>query len=1088
MARVAPKSRSILPVYYLCLLIQVGLIGGATYQYTQHVYRCVPPPKFALDVKEEFDPSTLKVSLSAKAVSTPVPENVTLYINSDDENWIRSFTTLYPAGASEFQFGVTVANKFREQATQVRLSITSEVAEIDGPPIIVNLPRSIPLTLIAEQPPKLTMSDSTFFVRFRLNGPLPPGGVTIKAVNDDWFEARPATIQETGEMQFQIIAAPRPEPRAVTLRFERPANVHFTRPDPLQFFMVLPANGMEAVISRPPIRREETPLANTNQPNVLAKVQDNRATSPTLAADLRAQSVTLPDGDVTLVEVTQSGVPKRRWCTVQGTPIKSDRRVNSETIGTLDYMEIVYVAHGYPGSERGLGETLDDDEAWCLVVQPKQENYEQVDKYRGWVQRRYLLESEKAVKDPRTKINKKVCVVVKDDTNLEVVGELVKPMISPAEDVEGAYPIRLFDVYQVYAEMRFSVKGVSENWVLIGGQPSFGYNNDSTLLKEKVIGWVQESRLARWDTREAAEWDRTTIGKNAIVPTPRPFPGALFRSADDAIDALLQKVITKSDPGGGKTDEFEPVDRPIAANSLRFQVLMSGSNISAPEPWSPDGNELFELGTVVGIGADAENFRDAQEATLHLAQQVSNTEVVFVIANTLSMKAWFTTVAASIRKIIDHYRIGQSRGNLKVGLTFYNVEGTEGRDPVRVEPLRLIFSAEDPDERRNATNLAQILETLSTMQEFGGGDAREQLFHGIRRAAVQSEFSPNARKVMFIIGDTGDKFPQRIDEECRTISRILVPSDGELCLVHVLQVNNKGYAENEEFRTHLESRLRAEYTKRFQMRFPEAKGIDAGDFFTFSELRGVEDIESRVLPAVAAAQSKGDTFRRLLIRASQGTLTQAEIAVAGPEFMRLYRREVQDFLMRGGTIYQKRYVWQNCPDGNRPQLRRMLFLSQAEIENAVQFIQTYEENLRNAPKENTITPEKILEELLVKMVGEEDKELNSDAVKPERIKEYLDALSFRSQLLHQFANKRRKFIFQSERERLLMTAVLLQDILDDQKPEPDKYEIDRSEIGFPKVKRRIGPDGQPYPKEREVRGFNRFGVRWFYIDALTEWP
>ena len=112
--------------------------------------------------------------------------------------------------------------------------------------------------------------------------------------------------------------------------------------------------------------------------------------------------------------------------------------------------------------------------------------------------------------------------------------------------------IRLFNLFFIYGE--------ADGYVLIGRRSEFNLAQGLDEPRRAILGWVPESRICKWLTREAVYW-RPDGQKGGIV----------YDSAQDADNALngrpaTQAVIEESRPDG-------LFGRPLLFSQMRFPLL-----------------------------------------------------------------------------------------------------------------------------------------------------------------------------------------------------------------------------------------------------------------------------------------------------------------------------------------------------------------------------------------------------------------------------------------------------------------------------------------------------------------------------------
>lgn len=478
----------------------------------------------------------------------------------------------------------------------------------------------------------------------------------------------------------------------------------------------------------------------------------------------------------------------------------------------FQYLEPSHVLAVSQPMGRGAGK---DSHEFLLLGQIAEDG-ETLSKPLGWVPRDFVIESPKAlVADNCIPIK---AMIINDprrgETLMDEKGEFQRAVwtlsvpAEPRNDRERAdYRLaqyNLFNIFWVYARTpagRVTPEGQSikgSPYLLLGAAPSFTVdpkaNRDNA--SEVIIGWVPESRVVPWSTREGIAWDQASTLPGANPR--RTNPGVVFQTAEDAWAAFypaeFNQYFNRSAPARiakPMSETFVPykdylksveessgkarrpaADRPVEAgvqvslgyepHHMRFPWLKpdrrSGSvELKQPTSNTRTGNELYRIGAIGGTeGLSDKQIADRSRQLERIGTLLATTEILFVIDDTVSMQKHFNDVADAVQTILDDARanaakIGQGglAAPIKLAVAYYNdIDETDPKhvpcQPMKLEPVELLGQ--------------DFVRKVREHGEFaGGGLPREMVFNGLQQAISGAFFSTYARKLVILIGDMGDK-------------------------------------------------------------------------------------------------------------------------------------------------------------------------------------------------------------------------------------------------------------------------------------------------------------------------------------------
>ena len=443
-------------------------------------------------------------------------------------------------------------------------------------------------------------------------------------------------------------------------------------------------------------------------------------------------------------------IPATRYCIVHSTPLyRVPKEDASEVVGHLSYMDPVRLVKDYPeNNDKKTNpyqlnkEERAKDTAWALVCYEKPNSKSEVKSYRGWTPRRYLIDRLVAERDPKTQIEKKAFVVTTGKGGGQT-GK-VQPQLAP-KPLESfliaskapAAPVtpdtlnlyRLFFVYATY-----------EDWLLISPDPSQTATAETREHQQFVLGWVPSNRVAPWNTRECFQWNQdtyTTRGGSVGA-------GKLFLNVDDAL--AYQKAGTL--PMENKfLKEPQPLRR--RSDAMRFHLLLSpemAQVYSMPRAleWNlREGNtenKLFQVGAVMSNNAINDRLDGQKSKIAEKAREVANTEILFVIDDTGSMRYAKDVVGDVVELISQEFVKNRGKGDVRIGISYYH----DGNTPKQRADTQLAKMQSISSE----TDLGLLVRSVRAhnLVANAGSSMLECVYDGIYQGIENAGFQKDSRE------------------------------------------------------------------------------------------------------------------------------------------------------------------------------------------------------------------------------------------------------------------------------------------------------------------------------------------------------
>lgn len=340
----------------------------------------------------------------------------------------------------------------------------------------------------------------------------------------------------------------------------------------------------------------------------------------------------------------------------------------------------------------------------------------------GWVLQQDLLMGTDALKGRG--LYKKAIVVIELDRDKQSINEVFARFSPNLKAKMRGSELRLNTIYHIFDKRRD--KKFKKNFVLLGRSyriniPEFASNT--------LIGWVDESRLFNWNTREAAQYDKSTLGIRD--------PIKIYRSKDELKSIILGKVAASSI----KPLAVENIEKTeLLHTDPRFPIISGGEEINGTHIWHIG----FAADEIEGPGMYK------RDQIVELSEKPSVVDVMIVFDGTGSMKNYKEAVIEAVRSVQaatknfweENYPT-EVMGNVYFSLAMFK-DYSEAPNNFNRLPL-----AEN--------NVAKIEKYLSAYT-FTGGIDQPAVFNGIVEEvkATMKEFHPNSFKALFLIGDMGN--------------------------------------------------------------------------------------------------------------------------------------------------------------------------------------------------------------------------------------------------------------------------------------------------------------------------------------------
>lgn len=808
--------------------------------------------------------------------------------------------------------------------------------------------------------------------------------------------------------------------------------------------------------------------------------------------------------------------PWKVWVAYEGYRPRRSYKMDTEVPGTrLRFMQPLFVAYEYQDPEA---------RTQFLFLAKSDASATRVDEPIGWVPKNVIVTKQAAEIDPATSIHLKARIVNKlahvitalgnpDDEATESDLSQAAVRLAPTEDAEIRTHFRLSNLFFVYAQ--------TETHVLMGAGPYF-----LDKPEDVVLGWVANSRVSRWNTREAFEWDRQTT-----LPTAEPrriTRAAVLDDAESAESWLNGQPLFSVDPEladdlddakipQGLVEEFEKLGKSLSedaavfvgAKKTRWLLTDDGGNLAYTlwlqaarinvyafniafeevfgddeisrafrydEPRMPvlgtvkrdirTQNRLYRVGWVGGfVGGDVD-LPVLRQQLRNAQESLKNLDILFVIDDSVSMKDYFPIVGDCLQTILKSIDFYEDR-NVRVAVSYY------GDVDFSDEP----FETSKLADVRNRPEMDKIIAETRSHVGQGGGDAPESVFEGIRKAIDEAGFKPYAQKLVIVIGDMGDKSGDDPgDVEKSKVVQKLFPAGMpiEFCAVHTEQRDR-----NPSVQRHPDA-VRFETHMRGIARLANARDQESGEIASYIHSSQTNDVRQRLVDRYAQLQKVVSEVSEGVRKWQRGEWN-TDIGPAVKRRLRVHGVDVEKFQrMKGSEIYQEGFIWHYARGpGEVPQLRERVLIEKSGVEEIVRILEKLVGKRPSGFVKASIS--QLVREEVERITGDVDAGGSLDDV---FFKEF--GLHFKSPLLRLPEDELSNFTVKTEHVQYLESRLLrLKDVLANRISDwhliPQKTEAGDVELKW------VFTEQSPEKRDFTIEG-DPLETQWYWLDLQEELP
>ncbi|MSR33158.1 MAG: VWA domain-containing protein [Gemmataceae bacterium] len=736
----------------------------------------------------------------------------------------------------------------------------------------------------------------------------------------------------------------------------------------------------------------------------------------------------------------------------------------------LTYLEHFEASHEYQG----------DGVIYYLLCRGKGAEF----KNYGWIPARYVCFHN--AQTNQNQIFKKALIVNSlDQIKSLKKAEPIPVRKGPLETASAIEQLLLYNIYYIYGDTQPT--SPTEGYCLLGTDFGFDvlpqYKTNLSSPAAIVKGWVAKKNLCLWDTREALEWDyKSTLPERG--ENRRTGPVKIFHTREDAI-----KEANGAPVKPWFQESFDPkgVSKPMEHYSQRYPVipLKKGEGIELPQ-----FGKLFKIGSIGGFFDENGNELASKDQLEKLRRklddlqfEVASTDLVFVIDDTESMEQYFAAAAECVEKILE--AVKKEKGKVRVGLAFYNDIPFDQRN-----------NAENLDKAVDINPLVdivgpggeKIIQKLKDHKTKRGGDPREQMFHGLNSALEKMGFSRQSRKIVILIGDTGDHDTNPDGDflkESKIVEKMVFEDRSPIEFFGIQVVPPKDNSDLNAFKSQVNKIIDFSHAKMKSLETKDAEGKVVGTQMDgrqnlYVQISDVDEVIGQIMKRYKDLREKQEATRLEIAKVGGGQWTRVS-----PEVERILKQENVDLDVlrktKGLQVFDYGWVWekgqpQNCSCN---QVRQKMLAEEKDRLDLARLLY----DIEHAVPGRRPTPEIIAGILNKTATGE--KEGPAGNLELNRLKSL--GLVGRSPLLNRALGEMKEdTAFHKELENIFLKRRALEDIGLDQNGEfsfVDKIDGNNNPV------REIIRKGEP---EKKLRMFRNAGsshaTKWVWLDYEGEWP
>ena len=526
---------------------------------------------------------------------------------------------------------------------------------------------------------------------------------------------------------------------------------------------------------------------------------------------------------------------------------------------------------------------------------------------KGWIKKDDLLINQTALK--KEGIYQKAIVITRwDEKSEDIPG--AKRRKAPLSDEKYVFgqALTISAIHYVYDKREDFLSG--ETFTLLGKDPRI---MDPEKPDGTILGWVNDNMLFKWNTRLAAEYDKSNYPRKAAK---------LYETREDVSSIILKT----QDPDAIKEIAREDIEKTeILPEDPRFPIKSREKEVAGYKIW-----EIGFIGDQIVAGKWVQSTVDpGKKGKLEKLTWANPVDVLIVFDGSGSMFAYKDAVINAARQIqagITAYWMQKHPGEAKATVRF---SATMYRDYEESVHFKRIPFTEDPSE----------IEKFILNHDFGGGVDKPALFNGIAEtlSAAGGEFDKKSIRLLILIGDMGNMGLSYTSADPRghtveTISKHLKKSRSDFYAIHVADASDyepeyRGVINSfmEQSKSIMEN-LDQEKTEMYQLTSPQLIK---------------EQIVARVVQIIDQRYGTSDFVADVaagIRRIGSGSLTGTILEKRAIDIMIQNGIDPNDYVNKNVTPFGTGWVLIKDPESDKQLFKHVVLMDKDEVERLISLL------------------------------------------------------------------------------------------------------------------------------------------------------
>jgi len=542
-------------------------------------------------------------------------------------------------------------------------------------------------------------------------------------------------------------------------------------------------------------------------------------------------------------------------------------------------------------------EVTHNGKTYYLMVDFDSENWE-IKNVLGWIS------ADSVLRDPRPLSENSIALkgLIIHNWEIDTSGHMDISMThaykGPNEDYEPNNTIGLFDLFFVLAQ--------KNGYTLLSREATLSLEG----IENQLLGWVADKNLHIWKTRQAIEFDKTTVEQ-------RKQGVKVFKTPEEVIAFYLkgQKIEPLAEEDLGAKTPWSPI-------LMRYPIISEGSN------QHPNLGNMYKIG-VIGdqiyidkgtAGLTEKELAEMREKLKELEKEMSNIDIFFIIDATGSMSDDYPHVKKSVITIAHQMKGSDLKPRFSINFykDYVDKDGKGGDDSY-------LFKREPLTEE-----VGLFTSYLDKESTSGGGDTPEAIYHAIDQSIhlARSEVRNVGFRVAVVIADAPNHDQDPVGYTPAQIAQKLANNGYDFFSVESGDSAGK-------FAHQMREIARVLGTDRALTSHFHAKGRgdDVAQAIIKMALKAIEEAKQAKLATATAGMGSG--FQK--IQSTYGVRITRRVT----EGMQKKGINPRNFIAASAQIFQPGWVTVKEPGTGVQQVREVLLINRLELESFLGLLTTF---------------------------------------------------------------------------------------------------------------------------------------------------